>query len=179
MLKIVLAGLFAILSAAATADSSYNGKFGPSGAKDEFRPYGEGLPMPWPFPWAKDCPVPWSSISGRYQMMDSDLGHGVELKISVVRQNGLRIMRISRYNREGVMISDGLTLLTRSQRAVQMRLVPLVKGTYPVFASLKLHYANSEHSCDMSHLVPILALTEKKPDQITNIQYRLVRRPTR
>jgi hypothetical protein len=174
-IKIILAGLMMLSSFGALAEFSSRNSGGGKG--EQFKPYGEGLPMPWPFPWAKDCAVKWSTVSGRYLLFESDSHHEVELKISMVTQKGLRFMRISRFTSEGVMISDGLTPVTIDQRSVQVQLRPLTPGGYPVYASLKYYYDTSDFSCEMSRLVPILALTEKRPDHVTQVQYRLIRRP--
>jgi hypothetical protein len=143
-----------------------------------FKPYGEGLPLPWPFPWAEECPVKWSSISGRYLLADSDLGQAVELKISIVTQKGLRLVRISRFDRQGLMISDGFVPVSLDQRSVHLELRPLVEGALPIQASLKLFHSSDDHSCLMSRLVPILSLVERDVDKVNEVHYRLIRRPT-
>jgi len=144
-----------------------------------FRPYGEGLPLPWPFPWAKECPVQWASISGRYAMLDSMYQEEVDLKISIVTEGGLKFMRISRFNSSGAMISDGFTFLTPNQRSVRVYLRPMTRKHGPLWANIKLYHGSSRFSCEMASLVPILSLVEKQQDHTTETLYRLVRRPIR
>lgn len=173
--KFILIGLMALSSVGAMADHSFQGIFD---GKGQFHPYGEGLPLPWPFPWAEDCLVQWSKITGRYLLEDNAEKQEVELKISMVTQRGQRSIRISRFDRHGVMISDGRVPLTADQRSVDVELRPLTSEGYPVLASLKMYYDSADYSCEMSRLVPILALTELRPEKQKEVQYRLVRRPS-
>lgn len=148
-----------------------------SAEQKQFIPYGQGMPAPWPFPWAKECPIKWSSITGRYVMFDQFEKDQIDLKLTVVKREGLKLMRISRYNVNGEMISDGVTVITEKQKSVRVYLRPLTNKTMPVWATLKLHYHDSLLSCDMSQLVPILTLLERRDKVSTEAQYRLVRRP--
>lgn len=145
-------------------------------AADRFQPYGEGMPAPWPFPWAKECPIKWSGLTGRYVMFDQFQQDEIDLKLSIVSREGLKMMRISRYSREGVMISDGITVITEKQKSVRVYLRPLTTKTMPMWAALKLHF-DKDYSCDMNRLVPILSLFERRDNLMTEAQYRLVRRP--
>ncbi len=144
-----------------------------AGAAEKFQPYGEGMPAPWPFPWAKECPVKWSNLTGRYVMYDQFQGDDIDLKLSIVSREGLQMMRISRYARGGGMISDGITLITERQKSVRVYLRPLTTKTQPMWASLKLHF-DRDYSCEMSRLVPILSLFERRDNITTEAQYRLV-----
>lgn len=145
-------------------------------AAEKFQPYGQGMPAPWPFPWAKECPIKWSSLTGRYVMYDEFAGDDIDLKLSIVSREGLKMMRISRYSRSGIMISDGITVVTEKQKSVRVYLRPLDKDTLPMWASLKLHF-DKDYSCEMNSLVPILSLFERRNNITTEAQYRLVRRP--
>ncbi len=145
-------------------------------AAPKFQPYGQGMPAPWPFPWAKECPVKWSSLTGRYMMYDEFQGDDIDLKLSIVSRQGLKMMRISRYSRGGSMISDGITLITEKQKSVRIYLRPLSTKSQPMWAALKLHF-DKDYSCEMNELVPILSLYERHNNITTEAQYRLVRRP--
>lgn len=145
-------------------------------ASQQFVPYGEGMPAPWPFPWAKECPVKWSSLSGRYVMYDEFERGEVDLKLSILNRNGLRMMRISRFSSDGKILSDGFSVMTNSQKSVRVYLRPMSSRTPPVWASLKLHF-DKDFSCEMSRLVPILTLHERRANSSSEAQYRLVRRP--
>lgn len=165
--------LAALVFGALTA--SAQGSFG---SDNIFRPYGEGLPLPWPFPWAKECPVKWQSISGRYAMMDSSQ-QDVDLKISILTEDGLKVMRITRYNAMGGMVSDGFSFITENQRSIRVYLRPLNKEQAPLWANIKLYHSDYSQSCEMSRLVPILSIVEKRINKTVETQYRLVRRPIR
>ena len=145
-------------------------------AEQKFVPYGQGMPAPWPFPWAKECPVKWASISGRYVMFDQFEQDQVDLKLTFLSREGMQQMRISRYSKGGVMLSDGFTPITEKQKMVRVYLRPLSNKTMPVWATLKLHF-DKDYSCEMSRLVPILTLFERRANVTSEAQYRLVRSP--
>lgn len=161
--QIFLAAVFLLTSAMASAEQ-------------KFVPYGEGMPAPWPFPWAKECPVKWTSLTGRYVMYDQFEQDEIDLKLSLITRKGLKMMRISRYSKTGAMISDGFSVITEKQKSVRVYLRPLTNKTSPVWASLKLYF-DKDYSCEMTRLVPILSLVERHGTTTTEAQYRLVRRP--
>ncbi len=170
--------LLAVMTAGALGASAQTfGGMREQPGQQKFFPYGEGLPLPWPFPWAKDCPVVWSSLSGRYMMLDSQYEEEMELKISVLTKDGMKLMRISRYNYYGAVVAEGFAWLTMNQKSVGVHLRPLSKKANPMYANIKLYYADSDYNCSMTSLVPILSLVEKRPNMTTEVQYRLVRRP--
>ncbi len=145
-------------------------------AEQKFEPYGQGMPAPWPFPWAKECPVKWSSLTGRYVMYDQFEQDEIDLKLSLVTRSGLKMMRISRFSKKGTIISDGFSVITEKQKSIRVYLRPTSNKTMPVWASLKLYF-DKDYSCEMSRLVPILSLVERHANVTTEAQYRLVRRP--
>lgn len=175
LIRIVLLAAMVTGAAGASAQTLENPKQVPG--QQKFYPYGEGLPLPWPFPWAKDCPVVWSSLSGRYSMLDSQYQQEMELKISVLTKDGMKLIRISRYNEYGAVVAEGIAWLTSNQKNVSVHLRPLRKNANPMFANIKLYYASSDYNCQINALVPILSLMEKRPNMTTQVQYRLVRRP--
>lgn len=147
------------------------------GKEPQYKLYGEGLPLPWPFPWAEDCPVQWSALSGRYTMLDSESKDEVQLTISIVTDHGFRFLRISRFASDGTFLSDGVTFLARNQRSARVYLNPLDDRQPPLWANIKLYYASEIFSCEMNSLVPILSLIEKQNEKNVETRYRLVRRP--
>ena len=119
----------------------------------------------------------WSKLSGRYVILDSQYQEEMELKISILTQDGMKLMRISRYNHSGALVAEGFAWLTQNQKSVGVRLRPLGKKAHPMYAYIKLYHGTDSLSCEMNSLVPILSLVEKRPEMTTEIQYRLVRRP--
>lgn len=139
------------------------------------RPYGEGLPLPWPFPWAKECPVRWMDLTGRYVLVNSERSEIISLRISVVSEYGLRVLRISRFDHYGHMLADGVTFLTDDQKAVRVHLWPMNPASEPMWANLRLYYRDNGFSCAVDRLVPILSIIRQKANITTEIQYRLLR----
>lgn len=141
----------------------------------EIRPRGEGLPLPWPFPWAKECPVNWKSVQGRYSLSDSANNEEIDLRIKILTKKGFRLVRISRYDWYGHIISDGFAFLSENQRTISVYLQPVVDDEPPMWAILKFHYWNENFGCAENQLVPILTLEKLKQNHSTQTQYRLVR----
>lgn len=136
----------------------------------------DGLPLPWPFPWAKDCPVEWQRLDGRYFLSDSALSEQIELKITVVQQFSSSLVRLARYAENGMMISEGYNWVPAGERLISIRLDPMVPGEEVVDALLKLHYFNDKDlSCSDDNLVPILTLDREHSSVHTQSHYRLVR----
>ena len=145
---------------------------------DDFRPFGEGLPLPWPFPWAKDCPVEWSNLIGRYTMVDNSLGEEVAIRISLISHHRLHVLRISRYSPVGELLSDGFSFITENQRIMRVYLRPYAPGQEPLWATIRLFFDDNDLVCAKDRLVPILSLWHRREGVMSETQYRLVRRPT-
>ena len=139
--------------------------------------HAEGLPLPWPFPWAKECPVDWQSMQGRYLLSDSSNEEQLELKISIITSEGFRLVRMARYSRTGELIASGFNIVSLNQRMLRMRLVPLDIEEAPIWALVKLHYSDSNLGCTSDHLVPILTLERANSTSNVTSHYRLVRLP--
>ncbi|MBX3020723.1 MAG: hypothetical protein KF799_03530 [Bdellovibrionales bacterium] len=141
-----------------------------------YRPLGDGMPLPWPFPWAKDCPVDWESMQGRYALMPSDTKEQINLKITVVKQLNFTVVRVSRFGPDGIIIADGYTWIPLKQKTVRLWLFPLRRGDPPTWAVLKLYHQNSyARECAQEALVPILTLEQVDNTIHRQAQYRLVR----
>lgn len=135
----------------------------------------DGLPVPWPFPWAKECPIKWESLQGRYALSDSADADQVILKITVVMKKGLRLVRVTRYTSRGSMLYDGSTYVTDDQKIIRLYLSPTrVKGP-SVWAVIKMHYQSDFYSCTASELVPILTVQDLDPASTDQLEYKMVR----
>lgn len=137
----------------------------------------EGLPLPWPFPWAKECPVDWDGMAGKYVLTDGSMTNGhITVRISIVTKHGDRLMRVTRVGSHGEVVYDGSTTLLPDQRVVHVYLVPQDKTSDVVYATIKLFYASEEMDCTENQLVPILSIRPvNSTDPNDQVEYRLVR----
>lgn len=137
--------------------------------------FADGMPGPWPFPWAKDCPVRWESLEGRYLMPDSAQNATLTLKVSVVDKLDFKFVRVSRLSADGRLEADGYVWVAANQKTLRLWLYPLREGESPIWAVLKVHFASAERVCSEDHLVTILTL--EQPDSVSRrqTQYRLIR----
>lgn len=135
----------------------------------------EGLPLPWPFPWAKECPVNWASMAGRYTLEDNSTDEQIDLKISIVTDMGMRLIRLSRYSMDGLLISDGFAFVSSNQRLIGLYLYSQRRNESPIWALIKLHHWNWDLGCSEDQLVPILTLEKVNSSTRKQSQYRLVR----
>ena len=143
----------------------------------QFVPYGEGMPGPWPFPWAEGCEFSWASLKGHYIMIDRVHDERMELRISVARSREGKRLRIARYIRGGVRVAEGWAPLVHSQRSVEVLLTPKFPGVGSAVVDLRMHF-DSTMSCKKSRLVPILSLREEMGQEELKVTYRLVNRPS-
>ncbi len=143
---------------------------------EEFRPYAEGLPLPWPFPWAEGCPAEWAALDGTYVLKGRTDQDTVEIKITVGEYYGMGTMQISRYSPRGTLLSDGWSFLWPRSRYISIYLWPRAEEVQPMKASLKFHF-NKNFNCQISQLVPILTIEEMYSDHTNRTQFRLVRQP--
>lgn len=135
----------------------------------------DGMPGPWPFPWARKCPVRWESLEGRYILPESSQNTLLDLKVSVVDKLNFKLVRVSRFDRAGNLEASGLDWVAADQQIVRLWLYPFKQGEAPTWAVLKMHYASTEQTCDDDHLVAILTL--EQADRVARHQthYRLIR----
>jgi hypothetical protein len=135
----------------------------------------EGLPLPWPFPWARDCAVNWTQMEGTYLLSDSaNLDH-IDLKITVITKQGFKLVRVSRYSQDGSLLYDGFTFVNEKQKTLRLYLVPANSNETPVWAVIKLHYQSWDLQCTADHLVPILTLEKTGSTSHEQTQYKLVK----
>ena len=140
---------------------------------------GEGLPLPWPFPWAKECKVNWMDMQGRYLLSESSLEQEIELKIFVITEDGLKRVHVAHYGQDGQLVSHGFDFVSENQKTLRLYLIPANAdgNAEPTLAVIKLYYQSSVFSCRQDALVPILTIEGLDPKEPRTTQYRLVRRP--
>ncbi len=145
------------------------------GSPDRFQLYGQGLPLPWPFPWAKDCPVNWKNMEGRYGLSDNLEREEINLDITVVERMGFKVVRVARYHRDGRLVADGFTFVGDSQRTIRLLLKPKIRSQRAIWATIQLHYQGFELLCSEDNLVPILTLEISGSSGPSQTQYVLLK----
>src|SRR6185312_10499834 len=80
----------------------------------------DGWPLPFPFPWAKECPMDWDHLSGNYTVKDSTETDSLLVKVTVLTKKGIRLVRVSRYSYTGRLMFDGTTTVTEKQKVVSL-----------------------------------------------------------
>lgn len=143
-------------------------------AQSAIAPFGQGMPLPWPFPWAKECPINWESLEGRYLLSDTD-SQELDLKITVIDKMNFKLIRVARYDAAGHVLAEGVALVNNDQKSIRLWLLPRKKGAQPIWAEIKMFYRSSELFCSDEYLVPILTLDYQDKTTHTQAQYRLVR----
>lgn len=169
LMTVVLGLVISLVAGAANSTPGASNK-----SIGQFEALSEGLPLPWPFPWAKDCPVDWKSMQGRYLLSGSAANEQIEFKITVITIRGFRLVRMTRFSRDGKLLAQGFTFVTLDQRSLRMHLVPQVEGEEFMTALIKLHYSDAAIGCAKDHLVPILTLERSNSSSHTINHYRLV-----
>lgn len=157
------------------AAALFGGPARASEASEGYVIFGEGLPLPWPFPWAKECPVDWSSMQGRYVLSDSADEEEIDLDISVVERMGSKLVRVARYNRFGRRLAEGFAIVGENQRAIRLLLKPVGWADQAIWATIQLHYQRAEQRCSEDNLVPILTLEGANGGKPSQKQYVLLK----
>ncbi len=135
---------------------------------------GEGMPHPWPFPWAIDCPVQWESLTGNYVLSDTDNKQYLDLDITILYKDGLKIVRVIRYDEYGSMISRGFAYVTEGSRSINLTLVPENRDVPVMRATIKLYYQGNDRACTYDNLVPILSLSIEHSTEV-DARFKLIR----
>lgn len=141
----------------------------------ELRPLGEGLPLPWPFPWAKECPVDWNAMNGRYALADSKSVQYIDLKISVITGEGFKLVRVARYDQSGKLQAEGFTYVSEAQKTLALALEPSDKSQGEQWAVIELYYESPEEVCTPDHLVPILTLADTRSADHNVMSYKMIK----
>jgi hypothetical protein len=135
----------------------------------------EGLPLPWPFPWAKECPMNWQALNGQYLLSDAAESDTLDVSISTYDRVGVRVVRVARYTGHGELIYQGFSTVTENQRTIRLSLLPANGTDCAVQAVIKLHFQSSVNLCSMDHLVPILTIMRGTGASPKRIQYKMVK----
>lgn len=141
----------------------------------EFTLFGDGLPLPWPFPWAKECPVEWEGLQGRYMLSDSSQQEELDLDVKVEQNAAYKVVRIARFTRWGQKISSGFSFVNPDTRSISMEMIPNSLTDPMILANLQLHYVSKDHRCAGENLVPILTLQKRGSPASSQTQYRLMK----
>ncbi|MGE4130119.1 MAG: hypothetical protein AB7F86_00690 [Bdellovibrionales bacterium] len=134
----------------------------------------DGMPAPWPFPWAKECPINWKSLEGSYILAESH--NFIEIEIQVKKTfHGLRLVRMSRYDDAGRLLSYGSTYVGSHNSALRVELHPMITSENRIRATLKFHFSSDLGPfCYEWNLVPILTM-ESFGSTVEKNDYRLLR----
>jgi len=135
----------------------------------------EGLPLPWPFPWAKECPIDWKSIDGRYSMSDSARDERIEISTWLIQAWNLHVIRVQKFSDQSELLAQGFAVITESQRTISLELIS-VDGSqeHNAEASVRFYYRSDELMCTAERLVPLLQLKRVEAGSIIQTTYRLI-----
>lgn len=138
---------------------------------------GEGLPLPWPFPWAKECPVEWQSLEGKYALADSSKNEQLQISFHNLTKTkgGLKLARIARLGKDGELIAEGFNVFTENQRSLRLSLYPLDQAEAIQAVVIKLFYQSSSFACTKQNLVPIMSVEKRGSSTTGTTSYRLVK----
>lgn len=117
-----------------------------------------GAPLPWPFPWAEECPVDWMKYKGRFYMAEEFQGQQSTLEISIHGSGELRYIRMTLRGEYSQLLARGVAKLHYGQRSLEMELVPVNPEIPSMYASLKLYFSGDNHACNSKNLIPILTV---------------------
>jgi hypothetical protein len=120
--------------------------------------HAEGLPLPWPFPWARECAISWDSMQGRYALSEDYSQGEIDLHIRVVVNRGARMAILARYDRGGSLLSSGSSYIYPGQRSLYVHLKPAKRNEPHVWARIRMHFWSWSRDCRAEALVPILTL---------------------
>lgn len=121
---------------------------------------------PWPFPWAKDCPMVWENLEGDYKMIGSTYEDQIVVRVSSSADGDLRTIRLVRLTSTGEVRSVGLAIVAAEEREVKIHMIPVAQDYPPSWVTLRMYYNSDVNSCDIQSLVPILTvIPEANPDK--------------
>ena len=134
----------------------------------------DGMPLPWPFPWAEECPVNWQGMVGRYTLSHSENAQ-IDLSISVVKHAGTKVVRVAWISKEGELLAEGFDFLELGQRNLRMYLFPMDKKEPAVIAEIKMYYQSHSRSCAKRNLVPIMSVERPGAANAPETSYELMK----
>lgn len=123
----------------------------------------DGIPRPWPFPWAKTCPMSWNDLAGRYKMVGSSSREQIVVRISSDEREDLVTIRLVRVTSSGRIRAIGLAMVYSSEREVRVHMVPVREKYGTSWVTLRMHYNSKVLSCQQEALVPILTVSPDVP----------------
>jgi hypothetical protein len=136
----------------------------------------DGWPLPWPFPWAKECPMNWDQLDGTYLLSDSNDAERLVLRINVLTKRGMRLIHVTRYSDQGRILFDGTSTVTEKQKVIGLWLNSMSGTRLRVWAIIKMHYQTPIASCAVANLIPILTVqaigNDGPPD---GVDYKMVK----
>jgi hypothetical protein len=143
---------------------------------------GEGLPLPWPFPWAYSCPLDWDGLQGHYLLSNDDDRGSLELQVGpVIRtgRNATRWVNVSRYAADGRLLGMGADLIPIEQTFIRVWLNPAQTSKAPRMSALfQMYYTRDVadvKECVAEELVPFLTLVPEGAPANTGTWYRATR----
>ena len=116
-------------------------------------------PLPWP--WGTECPFPWTTIDGYWEVADEEVVFDYfEFETTSVRESGTRVFQIRHYNRTGEMIAEGRGVSQKGQRIVRAALTTRgqKKPIERYWAIVRTYVENETFSCEDRRLVTVLTL---------------------
>lgn len=134
----------------------------------------DGLPVPWPFPWAKECPTDWNAFEGVYKMTtNSDAGR-LTFRVDGEGEGGLLRVRVTRLSPKGRPTYDGSTYIDFTQKVVALWLTPTDDASHPsVWGEIRLHYNSKDLTC--ANTVPVLTVAPDEQKEAEGTAYELIR----
>ncbi|HMN67351.1 MAG TPA: hypothetical protein PKC28_02320 [Bdellovibrionales bacterium] len=133
----------------------------------------DGMPIPWPFPWAKDCEVDWNDLNGNFILADYS-SEQVQISIHVVVEQGLQFARVIHYDRDGYALAFGMGLVSKDQHGIEMNMYPVsASSRAATSAVVRLYHRSEILTCSQDSLIPILTLTRKEAGRTVEAHYRL------
>jgi len=133
-----------------------------------------GLPVPWPFPWAKDCPMDWSTYDGMYSLTANTSIGRLNLKVQAEGADGLLLVHVTRVNSKGKVTYDGTTYIEETQKVLALWLVPAENPRAPsVWAEIRMHYNSKQLTC--ADTVPVLTVAPNQDQEADATAYELIR----
>lgn len=138
---------------------------------------GEGLPLPWPFPWAKECPVEWQSLEGKYALADSSKDELLMISFHKLTKSkdGLKLAHVARLRADGSLVAEGFGAFTENQRSLRLSLYSLEVKEAVQAVVIKLFYQSESFACTKQNLVPILTVEKRGSSTTGTTSYRLIK----
>jgi hypothetical protein len=127
-------------------------------------PQGEGLPLPWPFPWAKECPVKWQSLEGTYTLYNKMVDDQITLRVEMTSRYRVTVSRLAA---DGTVLNKGSVAFDSTDRELTVTLRPKFSGVDKIKANLRFYHKQGHASaCTKDAIEPIVTLGDDEAEQI-------------